>query len=185
VSISLPLKRCADCEEAKKLTRRARVFVCRELRGAVDSALAGDSADSEVAPLASAFDLLNLVAPAPHEQGNQPSLNSNNKKDETCTRMHPFCFDGRDQFRRLAQRPNLITERFCYLTANGGPWICIFTAFPENMVVIWEECVLKCSCIPLGLDFRALRIRIKLFFINIRCEQQCVVFVELSHVVMF
>jgi hypothetical protein len=36
----------------------------------VDSALAGDSADSEVAPLASTFDLLNLVAPAAHQQGN-------------------------------------------------------------------------------------------------------------------
>lgn len=36
----------------------------------MDSALAGDSADSEVAPLASTFDLLNLVAPAAHQQGN-------------------------------------------------------------------------------------------------------------------
>lgn len=53
----------------ERLTRWTRAFVCRELRGAVDSALAGDSADSEVAPLASTFDLLNLVAPAAHEQG--------------------------------------------------------------------------------------------------------------------
>ncbi|XP_065352819.1 glutamate receptor ionotropic, NMDA 3A-like isoform X2 [Cloeon dipterum] len=48
-------------------TRFANKFV-RELRGAVDSALAGESADPEVAPLASAFDLLNLVAP---EQGDE------------------------------------------------------------------------------------------------------------------
>ncbi|XP_059470135.1 glutamate receptor ionotropic, NMDA 3A-like isoform X2 [Neocloeon triangulifer] len=46
-------------------TRFANKIV-RDLRSAVNLALAGESMDPEVAPLASAFDLLNLVAP---EQG--------------------------------------------------------------------------------------------------------------------